>query len=78
MRTLDVLAIIDPRLHRIATQWNPLLFATIIGAHLYGFPLPDSDLDFQRRACVAAGRGRRAEGAGQNVDTLLNATRTKR
>ncbi len=31
--------IIDPRLHRIvAAQPYPLLFATISGAHLYGFP----------------------------------------
>src|ERR1035437_4223199 len=35
---------IDPRLHRIvAAQPYPLLFATISGAHLYGFPSPDSD-----------------------------------
>jgi predicted nucleotidyltransferase len=38
--------IIDPRLHRIvASQPYPLLFATISGAHLYGFPSPDSDFD---------------------------------
>lgn len=36
----------DPRLHRIvAAQPYPLLFATISGAHLYGFPSPDSDID---------------------------------
>ncbi len=36
--------VIDPRLHRItAAQPYPLLFATISGAHLYGFPSPDSD-----------------------------------
>src|ERR1041384_2620674 len=35
---------IDPRLNRIvAAQPYPLLFATISGAHLYGFPSPDSD-----------------------------------
>jgi predicted nucleotidyltransferase len=39
-------SIIDPRLHRIvAAQPYPLLFATISGAHLYGFPSPDSDFD---------------------------------
>jgi predicted nucleotidyltransferase len=39
---------IDPRLHRIvATQPYPLLFATISGAHLYGFPSPDSDFDLR-------------------------------
>ena len=39
---------IDPRLKRIvASQPYPLLFATISGAHLYGFPSPDSDYDLR-------------------------------
>jgi len=39
---------IDPLLHRIvAAQPFPLLFATISGAHLYGFPSPDSDFDLR-------------------------------
>src|SRR6185369_16775381 len=39
---------IDPRLHRIvAAQPYPLLCATISGAHLYGFPSPDSDVDLR-------------------------------
>jgi predicted nucleotidyltransferase len=39
---------IDPRLTRItAAQPYPLLFATISGAHLYGFPSPDSDFDLR-------------------------------
>src|SRR5205814_3041664 len=39
---------IDPRLKRIVTaQPYPLLFATISGAHLYGFPSPDSDYDLR-------------------------------
>ncbi|MDR3229225.1 MAG: nucleotidyltransferase domain-containing protein [Puniceicoccales bacterium] len=39
---------IDPRLQRIvAGQPYPLLFATISGAHLYGFPSPDSDFDLR-------------------------------
>lgn len=39
---------IDPRLHRIvAAQPYPLVFATISGAHLYGFPSPDSDFDLR-------------------------------
>jgi hypothetical protein len=39
---------IDPRLHRIvAAPPFPLLFATISGAHLYGFPSPDSDFDLR-------------------------------
>lgn len=40
--------LIDPRLHRIvAAQPFPLVFATISGAHLYGFPSPDSDFDLR-------------------------------
>lgn len=39
---------IDPRLQTIvAAQPYPLLFATISGAHLYGFPSPDSDFDLR-------------------------------
>jgi predicted nucleotidyltransferase len=38
----------DPRLLQIAKeQPYPLLFATISGAHLYGFPSPDSDYDLR-------------------------------
>lgn len=38
----------DPRLNAIvAAQPYPLLFATISGAHLYGFPSPDSDFDLR-------------------------------
>jgi predicted nucleotidyltransferase len=39
---------IDARLHGIVSaQPYPLLFATISGAHLYGFPSPDSDFDLR-------------------------------
>lgn len=39
---------IDSRLYNIvAAQPYPLLFATISGAHLYGFPSPDSDFDLR-------------------------------
>jgi predicted nucleotidyltransferase len=39
---------IDPRLHRQVEQHPfPLLFVTISGAHLYGFPSPDSDYDLR-------------------------------
>jgi len=38
----------DPRIHKqIAAQPYPLLFTTISGAHLYGFPSPDSDYDLR-------------------------------
>src|SRR3989442_2116776 len=40
--------VIDPRLHAIAArQPYRLLFATVSGAHLYGFPSPDSDYDLR-------------------------------
>lgn len=39
---------IDPRLQKQVDQHPyPLLFATISGAHLYGFPSPDSDYDLR-------------------------------
>lgn len=39
---------IDPRLNRqIAEHPYQLLFSTISGAHLYGFPSPDSDFDLR-------------------------------
>lgn len=39
---------IDPRLRKqIDDHPCPLLFATISGAHLYGFPSPDSDYDLR-------------------------------
>ncbi len=39
---------LDPRLVVIAAaQPYPLVFATISGAHLYGFPSPDSDYDLR-------------------------------
>ncbi|MHB0955011.1 MAG: nucleotidyltransferase domain-containing protein [Pirellulaceae bacterium] len=38
----------DPRLHKQVSQHPyPLLFVTISGAHLYGFPSPDSDYDLR-------------------------------
>jgi predicted nucleotidyltransferase len=39
---------IDSRLHRIvASKPYPLLFAAISGAHLYGFPSPDTEFDLR-------------------------------
>src|SRR5438093_3186915 len=39
---------VDPRLAAIAAaQPYPLIFATVSGAHLYGFPSPDSDYDLR-------------------------------
>ncbi len=31
----------------VAEQPDPLLFATVSGAHLYGFPSRDSDVDLR-------------------------------
>ena len=40
--------VIDPRVSaQVAEHPYPLLFATISGAHLYGFPSPDSDYDIR-------------------------------
>src|SRR5262249_32332725 len=39
---------IDPLLSEVVIrQPYPLLFATVSGAHLYGFPSPDSDYDLR-------------------------------
>ena len=39
---------INPRLeHALADHPHPLLFVTVSGAHLYGFPSPDSDFDLR-------------------------------
>ncbi|MDB5390807.1 MAG: putative nucleotidyltransferase [Planctomycetaceae bacterium] len=38
----------DPRIvQQVAAQPDPLLFMTVSGAHLYGFPSPDSDYDLR-------------------------------
>lgn len=46
--TTPINPVVDPRLsHIVAEQPYPLLFATVSGAHLYGFPSPDSDYDLR-------------------------------
>ncbi|HRW06434.1 MAG TPA: nucleotidyltransferase domain-containing protein [Caldilineaceae bacterium] len=46
-------SLLDPRLQKIvAQQPHPLLFVTISGAHLYGFPSPDSDYDLRGVHCL--------------------------
>ena len=37
----------EPLRSEAARHPYPLLFATISGAHLYGFPSPDSDYDLR-------------------------------
>jgi predicted nucleotidyltransferase len=52
----------DPRLHKqVDDHPYPLLFATISGAHLYGFPVARLGLRPAGRASAAARRSRRAE-----------------
>src|SRR5690349_20119729 len=44
----DAAILNDPRLRRqVERHPYPLLFATVSGAHLYGFPSPDSDYDLR-------------------------------
>jgi hypothetical protein len=50
-------ATLDPRIHaELARQPHPLLFVTISGAHLYGFPSPDSDWDLRGVHLLPAAR----------------------
>ena len=44
--------ILEPRLQKQVDQHPyPLVFATISGAHLYGFPSADSDYDCGASTC---------------------------
>jgi uncharacterized protein len=45
----------------------PLLFATVSGAHLYGFPSPDSDFDLRGSHVLPA---REVVGLGASADTV--------
>lgn len=48
MRPMEQEIAQDPRLREeVAAHPHPLLFATVSGAHLYGFPSPDSDFDLR-------------------------------
>ena len=38
----------------VASHPYPLLFATVSGAHLYGFPSPDSDYDLRGAHILSA------------------------
>ncbi len=58
----------DPRLLAIASaQPYPLVFATVSGAHLYGFPSPNSDVDLRGVHVLPA---REALGLHHRRDTL--------
>ncbi len=67
----------DPRIeNEISSQPYPLLFATISGAHLYGFPSPDSDYDLRGvhilpvREVIGLGDGRETIEATRMRDGL--------
>lgn len=58
---------ISPRLHRIVSaQPYPLLFTTISGTHLYGFPSPDSDFDLRGVHVLPLEKQERV----QSIDTI--------
>ena len=58
-------------LHRIvAGQPYPLLFATISGAHLYGFPSPDSDFDLRGAHILPVERVVGLDGRDETVEDL--------
>src|ERR1700681_122736 len=46
-RCLRLRGVIDRLLKAVREHPYPLLFATVSGAHLYGFPSPDSDYDLR-------------------------------
>lgn len=54
----------DSRLyHIVAAQPFPLLFATISGVHLYGFPSADSDFDLRGAHVLSLEKVVRGRGA---------------
>ena len=63
---------VDERLRsEVARQPYPLIFATISGAHLYGFPSPDSDYDL--RGCHVLPI-REVVGLDAGRDSILSST----
>jgi predicted nucleotidyltransferase len=60
---------IDERVRREAEGHPyPLLFATISGAHLYGFPSPDSDYDLRGAHILPVGEVVRLEAGRETVE----------
>ena len=59
----------DPRLHgAVAAHPYPLLFATISGAHLYGFPSADSDFDLRGVHLLPPGKLLGLEASDETVE----------
>src|SRR3954467_14184769 len=52
------------------SQPYPLLFATISGAHLYGFPSSNSDYDLRGVHCLSLQEVVRLKAAPRNIETL--------
>ncbi|MDE0447017.1 MAG: nucleotidyltransferase domain-containing protein [Spirochaetaceae bacterium] len=60
----------DERLQRVVDRHPyPLLFVTISGAHLYGFPSPDSDYDLRGVHLLPLKRVIGLDGGGETVET---------
>ena len=60
----------DSRLQRaVGRHPHPLLFVTISGAHLYGFPSPDSDCDLRGVHLLRLERVIGLDGGGDTVET---------
>ena len=60
----------DSRLQRVVDRHpHPLLFVTISGAHLYGFPSPDSDCDLRGVHLLPLARVIGLDGGGDTVET---------
>jgi len=60
----------DLRLRRLLDRHpHPLLFATISGAHLYGFPSPDSDCDLRGVHLLPLEHVIGLDGGGDTVET---------
>jgi predicted nucleotidyltransferase len=61
--------IIDERVRReVDAHPYPLLFATISGAHLYGFPSPDSDYDLRGAHILPVGEVVRLDAGRETVE----------
>ena len=59
----------DSRLQRVVDRHpHPLLFVTISGAHLYGFPSPDSDCDLRGVHLLPLQRVIGLDGGGETVE----------
>ena len=65
----------DPRLvAKVREHPRPLLFATISGAHLYGFPSPDSDFDLRGAHVLAVPEVLRLDRGLETIDLANKAT----